>query len=206
MTNRERAMNILHYKSADRMPAVHFGYWTELLDEWADQGKISRELAASVGDGNEADRELDKIIGWDFNWYTTKSCEIKLFPRFEAKILEVLGDGSQRVLSGNGIIERIKPGIVSIPSEDDYLLKDREAFAYMGKEHLKKHHLYVCPRDSAELNRHIKFRDHLRNNSEARMRYSAIKEEAARLYPNDIDKYIEHKSPFIQETYEKCGL
>ena len=37
MTNRERAMNILHFKQADRMPAVHFGYWPELLQEWAEQ-------------------------------------------------------------------------------------------------------------------------------------------------------------------------
>ena len=34
MTNRERAMNILHYKPVDRLPAVHFGYWKELLEEW----------------------------------------------------------------------------------------------------------------------------------------------------------------------------
>mgnify|MGYP003311936207 CR=1 FL=1 len=45
MTNRERAMNILHYKSVDRLPAVHFGYWGELLKEWAEQGKIPKELA-----------------------------------------------------------------------------------------------------------------------------------------------------------------
>ena len=37
MTNRERAMNILHYKDADRLPAVHFGYWGELLVEWANE-------------------------------------------------------------------------------------------------------------------------------------------------------------------------
>ena len=69
MNNIERTMNILHFKEADRMPAVHFGYWRELLQEWADQGHISRELAARVRDGNDADRELDRIIGWDFNWY-----------------------------------------------------------------------------------------------------------------------------------------
>ena len=68
MTNRERALNILHYKPVDRFPAVHFGYWSELLQEWAEQGKISKDLAGSVGDGNDADRELDRIIGWDFNW------------------------------------------------------------------------------------------------------------------------------------------
>ena len=64
MNNRERAMNILHFRPADRMPAVHFGYWRELLYEWADQGKISRGLARDWHDGNAADRELDRIIGW----------------------------------------------------------------------------------------------------------------------------------------------
>ena len=45
MTNRERALNILHFKPVDRMPAVHFGYLPELLTEWAEQGKIPKYLA-----------------------------------------------------------------------------------------------------------------------------------------------------------------
>lgn len=128
MTNRERAMNILHYKSVDRMPAVHFGYWDDLLVEWAGQGKIPKDFAVPFVDGGEIDRELDKIIGWDFNWYTTVGTKNGLRPGFERKVLEVLPDGSQRVQNGKGVIERIKPGITSIPSEDDYTLKDREAF------------------------------------------------------------------------------
>ena len=48
MTNRERAMNILHYKPVDRLPAVHFGYWPELLAEWAEQGTIPAELVPSM--------------------------------------------------------------------------------------------------------------------------------------------------------------
>ena len=128
MNNRERTMNILHFKAADRLPAVHFGYWKELLVEWAEAGKISKELAAAVRDGNAADRELDQIIGWDFDWATTKGSKNGLFPPFERKVLETFPDGTQRVQTGSGVIERVKPGIVSIPSEDDYLLKDREAF------------------------------------------------------------------------------
>lgn len=128
MTNRERAMNILHYKPCDRLPAVHFGYWGELLTEWAEQGKIPRELAEGNGDGSEKDRILDSLIGWDFNWSYTRGANNGLYPRFSEKVLEILPDGTKRVLSGVGVIERIKPGITSIPSEDDYLLKDREAF------------------------------------------------------------------------------
>ena len=128
MTNRERCMNILHYKPADRFPAVHFGYWGELLTEWAEQGKIPKELAQGCWDGSEKERELDKLIGWDFNYYRTTGSNNGLSPAFESKVLEVLPDGTKRVLGGSGIIERIKPGISSIPSEDDYLLKDRKAF------------------------------------------------------------------------------
>ncbi len=56
MTNRERAMNILRYKDVDRLPAVHFGYWGELLVEWAEQGKIPRELAEGNWDGSQMDK------------------------------------------------------------------------------------------------------------------------------------------------------
>ncbi|MBQ8209117.1 MAG: hypothetical protein IJZ35_00840 [Clostridia bacterium] len=133
MTNRERAMNILHYKDVDRLPAVHFGYWGELLQEWAQQGKIPAELAENNWDGTEKDKILDKLIGWDFNWSCTAGANNGLYPRFEEKTLEILPDGSRRVLNSVGVIERIKPGITSIPSEDDYTLKDREAFENLYK-------------------------------------------------------------------------
>ena len=128
MNNIERTLNILHFRDADRLPAVHFGYWPELLLEWAEQGKIPQEIARGWGDGNAKDRELDRLIGWDFDWGTTVGARSGLFPPFEEKVLETLPDGSLRRQSGSGIIERIKPGKVSIPSEDDYLLKDRDAF------------------------------------------------------------------------------
>ena len=85
-------------------------------------------------------------------------------------------------------------------------IQDREAFKYSNKLHLMQHHLYVCPQYSKELHRHITFRDFLRSNPEAAKKYGTVKEEAAQLFPNDIDKYIEYKTPCIQELYEMCGL
>ena len=82
----------------------------------------------------------------------------------------------------------------------------REAFRYEGKEHLRTHHLYVCPKDSPELKRHIAFRDHLRSHPEAVKEYSRIKEEGAKLYPYDIDSYIEYKSPLINRIYKELGI
>ena len=90
--------------------------------------------------------------------------------------------------------------------EGDLGIKDREAFKYLDKPHLQKHHLYVCPHYSAELRRHIAFRDFLRSNPEAVKKYSLVKETAAKLFPDDIDKYIEYKSPCIKELYSLSGI
>ena len=85
-------------------------------------------------------------------------------------------------------------------------IEDREAFKYLDKPHLQTHHLYVCPQQSKELHRHITFRDFLRKNPEAVKKYGAVKEMAAQLFPDDIEKYIEYKSPCIEELYKMCGL
>ena len=90
--------------------------------------------------------------------------------------------------------------------EGNFGIQDREAFKYSDKPHLMQHHLYVCPQYSEELYRHITFRDFLRSNPEAAKKYGTVKEEAAQLFPDDIDKYIEYKTPCIQEFYEMCGL
>lgn len=90
--------------------------------------------------------------------------------------------------------------------EGDLGIKGREAFKYDGKEHLRKHHLYVCAENSSELNRHIKFRDYLRSHSEAVVEYSRIKEKGAALFPDDMEKYIEYKSPFIEKIYAEIGI
>jgi len=85
-------------------------------------------------------------------------------------------------------------------------IEDREAFRYSDKPHLQQHHLYVCPQQSEELHRHIAFRDFLKSNSEAVKKYGAIKEKAAQLFPDDIEKYIEYKSSCVEELYRECGL
>lgn len=97
-------------------------------------------------------------------------------------------------------------GEIGYHHEGDLGITAREAFKYSGKEHLQKHHLYVCPQDSAELKRHVAFRNYLRANPEAVREYSRIKVEGAMLYPNDIEKYIQHKSPFIEKIYREIGI
>lgn len=105
------------------------------------------------------------------------------------------------VKSGN--VERAIRALENIGyiHEGNLGIEGREAFAYEGKEHLQAHHLYVCPENSEELKRHLAFREYLRTNQVAREKYGSIKLEAAKLYPDDIEKYIEYKSPIIEEIY-----
>ena len=152
------------------------------------------------------------------------------FLAIRAEIQEALGDLALRIehvgstsvegLSAKPIIDidvviedetRLGTGIAGLAKigyahEGDLGIAGREAFKYEGKEHLQAHHLYVCPKDSAELRRHLAFRDFLRSNRRAAEEYGRIKEEAARLYPYDIDGYIRHKSQWIMKTYREIGL
>lgn len=137
MTNKERSMNILNYKKADRLPAVHFGYWNELLLEWAEQGHITLELAKAWGDGNDTDKELDKIIGWDFDWSNTRGANCGLFPRFDYKELETTADGFIIYQNDEGLIGKKRAGANGIPGEVDYLLKDRNAYEKLFKQKIQ---------------------------------------------------------------------
>ena len=109
------------------------------------------------------------------------------------------------IIEDTDCFEKVKTALETIgyQHEGDLGIPGREAFKYHGKEHLRKHHLYVCAKDSDELKRHLSFRDYLRTHPEAVKEYGRIKEEGARLYPNDIDSYIEYKAPFIENIYEK---
>ena len=85
-------------------------------------------------------------------------------------------------------------------------IKDRELFKYTGEMHLMTHNLYVCPRNSIELKRHIILRNYLRKNKEAMENYNSIKLKATELFPNNMDKYIEYKTSYIEEVYKKYNL
>ena len=112
------------------------------------------------------------------------------------------------VIEDYGVFEEVVRRLAEIGyiHEGDLGIPDREAFCYSDKPHLMTHHLYVCPRYSRELHRHITFRDFLRSRPEAVKQYGAVKEEGARLFPDDIEGYIAHKTPCIEQLYRQCGL
>lgn len=163
------------------------------------------------------------VIPYDSNWKVEfKKIKAHLEETLENSILAIEHVGSTSVegLSAKPIIdidviiegydkfEDVKSRLEKLGyyHEGDLGIKDREAFKYNEKYEFMTHHLYVCPRYSEELKRHITFRDYLRTHKEDREKYSEIKLQAAIKYPTDIDSYIEAKSPCIAEIYKKCGL
>lgn len=111
------------------------------------------------------------------------------------------------VIEGDALGEVIaRLAAIGYEHEGDLGIAGREAFKYDGKPHLRRHHLYVCAKNSAELYRHVIFRDYLRAHPDAAERYGSVKLDAARLYPDDIDGYIAHKSGVIEDIYRECGL
>ena len=101
----------------------------------------------------------------------------------------------------DAVCERL--AAIGYEHEGNLGIPGREAFRYTNKPHLQTHHLYVCPVGSLELRRHIAFRDFLRSHPEAVEKYSSVKRTAAALFPEDIDQYIQYKSPCIEEFYHR---
>ena len=131
MTFRENVLAILNYEKYDHLPVVSFGYWSETLQKWAEEGHITKEEAdgyTRYGDNSDADKSVMKRLGFDFNWNSCPGTRNMLFPPFQKEILEEKSNGSRIVRDNNGLIVLEKPGTVSIPSEIGTSLTDREAW------------------------------------------------------------------------------
>lgn len=129
---RDRALAVLHYQDA-RIPIVHFGFWHETLAKWADQGHLSRDLARGWGDGNDADAEIGRLLGFDSNWYSCFHMNTHLSPGFESRLIRELPDGSRHVRNGDGVVLLERPEAGSIPAEIEHLLTGRASW----EEHYK---------------------------------------------------------------------
>ena len=136
MNHRERVKAILHYEKYDRMPVVAFGYWVETLDKWAAEGYITKEMAEGYrreGDNSPFDHAVMDQLGFDFNWNSCLGGRNWMMPGFESKIIRVEENGAQIVQNGDGLLTRVMPGVVSIPSEIGTMMTGREAWDELYK-------------------------------------------------------------------------
>jgi uroporphyrinogen decarboxylase len=128
MTHRERALAVLRYRPYDRLPLVHFGFWKETLQKWAQEGHVTAAEASGWGDGNPVDAAISRKLGFDGNWACHFHPDTHLFPAFESKVVKELPDGSRHLLNAEGVIVLQTPGTVSIPAEIQHTLVDRRTW------------------------------------------------------------------------------
>jgi hypothetical protein len=137
MTLRENVNAILHYKTYETMPIIHFGFWTETLLKWASEGHINRDEAISWTDRSEADISIGKKLGFDFSWSQTFKPCYNLNPPFPRTILEEKDDGTMKLINEDGVVVIEKRGVVSIPTEVDHFFKGRKEWDEEFKEKLQ---------------------------------------------------------------------
>lgn len=128
MNLRENTTAILQYQPYERLPIVHFGFWKETLEKWANEGHITHKEARGWGDGNSHDASIEQKLGFDFNWFSCFHWKTDLNPSFRSRTIRKHPDGSREVLNEDGAIIIEKDGAGSIPCEVDHLLKDRKSW------------------------------------------------------------------------------
>jgi GrpB-like predicted nucleotidyltransferase (UPF0157 family) len=104
------------------------------------------------------------------------------------------------------VIERL--GILGYEHEGDLGVRGREAFGPGDGSCPRvdppttwpRHHLYVCDRRNAELERQLLFRDWLRAHPIDAERYGSLKRELAEQHPHDIRAYTDGKANFVEQT------
>ena len=136
MNTRERIVNILNYREVDHLPVIHFGYWRELLAEWAAQGHISVSEAENWSDGNPVCSAIAERLGFDCNFASGIGADNSLRPVFEKETVAVFPNGDRHVRNSSGVTELVVAGASSIPAEIDHLLTDRTSWEKHYKQRL----------------------------------------------------------------------
>ena len=116
MTLRERWVRTMHYKKADRLPMMEFGYWDETLPLWHEQGlprTVRTEAQAYAYFGIEDWR--DEGVNTD-----------GLCPGFERETIEETEDYIIWRDEERAVKKESKKDIKTIPHFMDYGLKNRE--------------------------------------------------------------------------------
>jgi len=134
LTEKERFLNVMHYKNVDRITHREFGYWDELKEDWYNKGYLPKDFMQN--NGHIPDEKVEMFFGCEQRidvgvnvWLTnvTKSPEV----------IEEKG-GKRKIRDPLGIIfEEIKDGTRTIPHFLDFPIKDRKTWKVFRDEFLR---------------------------------------------------------------------
>ena len=87
----------------------------------------------------------------------------------------------------------------------EYGIPDRRYFRKSNALGIRTHHLHIFEVGSAQITRHLTFRDYLISHPEDAQKYSDLKRQLARQHPDDIESYMDGKNDFIQAIDRKAA-
>jgi len=87
----------------------------------------------------------------------------------------------------------------------EYGIPERRFFRKNNQAGVRTHHIHIFEVGSAQVKRHLAFRDYMIAHPEAAQQYSELKRELARENPQDIDGYMDGKDGFIKEIDQKAA-
>lgn len=120
MTVRERFLKTMHYQNPDRIPIWDFGFWSETIPTWWEQG-LPKDIHIPHYFGMDRDMEWAPI-------------NLGMIPKFEVEILE-RDENTELRHDENGILARHSLKGSSIPQYLEFPVKNREDFEAMKKRH-----------------------------------------------------------------------
>ena len=81
----------------------------------------------------------------------------------------------------------------------------RRFFRKDNKDGIRTHHIHTFTAGSAQVIRHLTFRDYMRSHPDAAWEYSQLKQQLTQKYPSDIESYMDGKDGFIKEIDRKAA-
>jgi len=87
----------------------------------------------------------------------------------------------------------------------EYGIAGRRYFRKETREGIRTHHIHAFEAGSAEVERHLAFRDYMIAHPGDAQRYSELKRKLAEEHPQSIDEYMDGKDGFIKEIDRRAA-
>ena len=87
----------------------------------------------------------------------------------------------------------------------EYGIPGRRYFRKDNQEGIRTHHIHAFEASSAEVERHLAFRDYMIAHPGDAQRYSELKRKLAEEHPQSTDGYIDGKDGFIKEMDRRAA-
>jgi GrpB-like predicted nucleotidyltransferase (UPF0157 family) len=153
------------------------------------------------------------------NEFETESSQIAIALGVNAVAIHHIGSTSIETIYAKPIID-ILVEVRSISHVDDrnsqmqtlgyeclgeFGIPERRFFRKNNAAGIRTHHIHIFNVNSAQVKRHLAFRNYLNFHPEAARAYSELKQSLAQLYPDDIQSYMDGKNGFIQDIDLKAA-